>query len=63
MTMTAKTALKGAPKRPLVGKYEKSICVKFKCLLNAIKRVFLGWRKRMKPRNRGKGKYAGANDI
>ena len=40
--MTAKTALKRASKRPLAGKYEKSICVEFKCLLNAIKRVFFG---------------------
>ena len=40
--MTAKTALKGASKRPLVRKYQKSICVKFERHLNAIKRVFLG---------------------
>ena len=40
--MTAKTALKGASKRPLVGKYQKLICARGKRLLNAGKRVFFG---------------------
>jgi hypothetical protein len=61
--MTAKTGQFRASKRPLVGKYGKVMCVEFKRLLNAIKRVFLGGRESTKRQNREIGGNARDYDI